>query len=270
MRATGATQREFATRIGMDETALSKALAGSRKLRPEELATIAKAAKVPLAFLTSGSPVPDSLARAEEGRARPRADPLEPEVRRAQIVDATAHLIARRGLHNVRIADIAEACRTSSATVHYHFTSKNEALRAALGHYADRLHERLDAELGDATDPREKLRRLIDVQLPVSADDLDEWSIWMQSWIEALFQPELRETQITAYRRWRDTVVGLIHECEAAGLVRGGDAELMASSFTSLVDGLAIQLLASTDDMTVDRMRSLLRDSFEPHLSLRD
>jgi AcrR family transcriptional regulator len=269
VRATGATQREFAARIGMDETALSKALAGSRKLRPEELATIAKAAKVPLGFLKSGSPVPDSLAQAEEGLARPRAEPLEPRVRRAQIVESTARLISRRGLHNVRIADIAEACQTSSATVHYHFTSKNEALRAALGYYADRLHERLDAELDDATDPREKLRRLIDVQLPVSADDLDEWSIWMQSWIEALFQPDLRETQIAAYGRWRDTVVGLIRECEANGLVRGGDVELMASSFTSLVDGLAIQLLASTADMTVDRMRSLLTDSFEPHLTLR-
>jgi AcrR family transcriptional regulator len=269
VRATGATQREFAARIGMDQTTLSKALKGSRKIRPEELSAIARAADVPLAFLKSGGPVPPSLTEAEQANVRARAESLAPEVRRAQIVDAAAHLIARRGLHNVRIADIAVACEMSSAAVHYHFTSKNEALRAALGHYADRLHRRIDDELGDANDPREKLRRLIDIQLPVSDDDIDEWSIWMQSWIEALFQPELREAQVAAFGRWRDSVLELIRECQRADLCRGGDAELMASNFTSLVDGLAIQCLASTTDMTVDRMRDLLRDSFEPHMSLR-
>ena len=267
VRAMPATQREFAAKIGMEETALSKALSGSRKLRDGELAAIARAAKVPLSFLKFGTPVPASLARAQQA-ARPRADSLEPERRRAQIVEATARLIARRGLHNVRIADIADACQTSSATVHYHFTSKNEALRAALSHYSDRLHRRLDDELGEVSDPREKLRRLIDVQLPVSDDDIDEWSVWMQSWIEALFDPDLRQGQMMAYRRWRDTVVQLIRDCQRIGYGSDADPELLASKFTSLVDGLAIQILASTTDMTVSRMRDLLTDSFLPHLTL--
>ena len=267
VRAMPATQREFAAKIGMEETALSKALSGSRNLSDRELAAIARAAKVPLGFLKFGTPVPASLAAAPQA-ARPRADSLDPERRRAQIVEATARLIARRGLHNVRIADIAEACQTSPATVHYHFTSKNEALRAALSHYSDRLHRRLDDELGEVSDPREKLRRLIDVQLPVSDDDIDEWSVWMQSWIEALFDPDLRQSQMVAYRRWRTTVVQLIRDCQRLGHGSGADPELLASKFTSLVDGLAIQILASTTDMTVSRMRDLLTDSFRPHLTL--
>ena len=267
VRAMPATQREFAAKIGMEETALSKALSGNRNLSDRELAAIARAAKVPLGFLKFGTPVPASLAAAPQG-ARPRADSLDPERRRAQMVEATARLIARRGLHNVRIADIAEACQTSPATVHYHFTSKNEALRAALSHYSDRLHRRLDDELGEVSDPREKLRRLIDVQLPVSDDDIDEWSVWMQSWIEALFDPDLRQSQMVAYRRWRTTVVQLIRDCQRLGHGSDADPELLASKFTSLVDGLAIQILASTTDMTVSRMRDLLTDSFRPHLTL--
>lgn len=269
VRASGATQREFAAKINMNETALSKALAGSRQLQAHELTAIARAARVPVSFLKTGTPVPPGITEAEEQPGRLRAEQLDPEARRAQIVDATARLIARRGLHNVRIADIAAECKTSPATVHYHFESKNEALRAALAHYADRLHQRLDDEVSPASDSREKLRRLIEIQLPVSDDDIDEWSIWMQSWIEALFQPDLRQTQVATYRRWRDTVVAAIRACQRDGYGAGADAELMASTFTSLVDGLAIQILASTADMTVDLMRNLLLDAFEPHISLR-
>lgn len=267
VRASGITQREFAAKIKMNETALSKALSGARQIRSAELAAIAKAAKVPVSYLKTGTPVPASISEEQPGRVR--AEQLDPEIRRAQIVEATARLIARRGLHHVRMADIAAECRTSPATVHYHFETKNEALRAALGHYADRLHQRLDEEVGMVSDSREKLRRLIEIQLPVSNDDIDEWSIWMQSWIEALFQADLRQTQIATYRRWRDTVVAAIHECQRDGYGASANAELLASTFTSLVDGLAIQILASTADMTVDVMRELLLDAFEPHISLR-
>jgi hypothetical protein len=36
-----------------------------------------------------------------------------------------------------------------------------------------------------------------------------------------------------------------------------------------MVDGLAIQVLAETTEMSVARMRELLLDAFEPHITLR-
>jgi hypothetical protein len=43
----------------------------------------------------------------------------------------------------------------------------------------------------------------------------------------------------------------------------------MASRFTSMVDGMAIQVLAGTGDMDATRMRELLLDAFEPYITLR-
>ena len=37
-----------------------------------------------------------------------------------------------------------------------------------------------------------------------------------------------------------------------------------------MVDGLAIQVLVETTEMSVPRMRELLLDAFEPHISLRN
>jgi AcrR family transcriptional regulator len=264
--AADMSQREFADRIGMDPTALSKALRGVRRLRDDEVAAIAKAGRVSVRYLTTGA----GRGPADPGAdARRRADSLDPDERRAQILEATARLIARRGFHAVRIADIARECGTSTGTVHYHFPAKDDALRTALVFYADRLHARLAADFEQAGDTVEMLCRLVEVQLPSSEEDVDEWSIWVQSWTEAILQPSLRAAQHAVYSRWRGLVVDLLRRCQQEGLARDADPEALASRFTGMVDGLAIQFLAGTSDMTIDRMRELLLDAFEPHLTLR-
>ena len=270
VRAAGISQREFADRIGMDPTALSKALRGNRRLSEAEIAAIAKVGRVSRSFLRTGSPAPTGLLAAEERATRLRADPVDPGVRRAQILEATARLIAERGFHHVRVADIARACDTSPATVHYHFSSKDDTLRGALSFYAERLHRRLEEEFATTSSPVERLRRLIEVQLPASAEDVAEWSIWVQAWNEAMFQPALRDSQLEAYERWRRVVHTLLRECQDEGLARTADADGLATRFTALVDGLAIQVLTGTSHVDVGVMRETLLDAFEPHLRLRE
>ena len=274
VRATGLTQRQVADRLGIDATALSKALRGTRKLQPEELATIADLGDVPVRYLErGGARVPASLRAAESSGVRRRAEHVDPDVRRSEILEATANLIAHQGFHRVRVADIARVCGTSTGTVHYHFDSLDDALREALFYYADRLHHELEAEFADAGTPQEKLRRLIEVQLPATDRDFAEWSVWVQSWNEAMLEPNLRRAQRKVYLRWRDVVVALLKECQSPDVERGlapdADIEALASRFTAMVDGMAIQLLARTTDMTVDRMRELLLDGFLPDLALR-
>jgi AcrR family transcriptional regulator len=194
---------------------------------------------------------------------------LDPEVRRAQILEATARLIARRGFHKVRVSDIARACGTSTGTVHYHFPTKDDALRAALLYYAERFHTRLEAEFRTAGSTVEKLRRLIEVQLPADEEDVEEWSVWVQSWNEAVLDPTLRPGQSAVYARWRQIVLDLVRACQREGLATNADAEALTGRFTGMVDGLAIQVLSGTGDMSTARMRDLLLDAFEPHIRLR-
>ncbi|MHC5259081.1 TetR family transcriptional regulator C-terminal domain-containing protein [Streptomyces sp. UC4497] len=265
------SQREFADRVGMDPTALSKALRGNRRLRDVEIAAIAQVGKVSQRYLRTGvgrPPVPRQGANGTQSTRR-RADAVDAELRRTQILEATARLIARRGFHKVRVADIAEACGTSTGTVHYHFPTKDDALRAALVFYADRFHTRLEAEFETADSTVEKLRRLIEVQLTTTEEDADEWSVWVQSWNEAILDPSLRDGQRGVYAGWHGVVLDLVRTCQREGMAEGVDAEALAARFTGLVDGLAIQVLAGTGDMDAARMRELLLDAFEPYISLR-
>ncbi|WP_329578658.1 TetR/AcrR family transcriptional regulator [Streptomyces sp. NBC_01361] len=261
------SQREFADRVGMDPTALSKALRGNRRLQDHEVAAIAQVGKVSQRYLRTGAGRPPATGGGQA--VRRRADAVDADLRRAQILEATARLIARRGFHKVRVADIARACGTSTGTVHYHFPTKDHALRAALVFYADRFHARLEEEFRTADTTVEKLRRLIEVQLTTTEEDADEWSVWVQSWNEAILDPTLREGQKGVHVRWREIVLDLLRTCQREGMAQGADAEAMASRFTSMVDGMAIQVLAGTGDMDASRMRELLLDAFEPYISLR-
>ena len=268
--SSGMSQREFADGIGMDPTALSKALAGTRRLRDDEVASIAALGKVSQRYLRHGTGRPPALNSATDvDQIVSRSEPVDPTVRRAQILDSTARLIARRGLHNVRVADIARACGTSTGTIHNYFPTKEDALRAALDHYADRLVQRLEGEFELATDNVDKLRRLVEVQLIITDQDADEWSIWVQSWNEAILRPDFREFQQRMYGRWRRTVVDTIRACQRDGIGTSGDAETLTSRFTGMVDGLAIQVLAGSAAMSTTGMRELLLDAFEPHIRLR-
>jgi AcrR family transcriptional regulator len=268
--SSGMSQKLFAHGIGMDPTALSKALAGARRFRDREVAAIAALGKVSQRYLRSGVGKPPMAGTEDElNRALNRSEQMDPAIRRTQILDSTARLIAQQGLHDVRVADIARACGTSTGTIHKYFPTKDDALRAALEHYATRLFARLEAEFEQAHDNVDKLRRLVEVQLIDSQQDADEWSIWVQSWNEAILRPDFREFQHNMYSRWRGIVVEIVRQCQHDGIGISGDPEALASRFTGLVDGLAIQMLAGSADMSVTAMRELLLDAFEPHIRLR-
>ena len=112
--------------------------------------------------------------------------------RKREILEATWRLIAERGYHEVRVADIAAEVGTSTGTVHYHFPGKQDVLVEALRYCVGQVFARQTEELRKLDDPRERLLRLIDMQLPKAGNIRDEWNVWAQFWAEAAIRPELR------------------------------------------------------------------------------
>ena len=182
------------------------------------------------------------------------------EDRRAAILDATWRLIAERGYHAVRIADIAQVCGTSTGTVHYYFPGKHDVLTEALKHCVEHAFARQSAELRSISDAYQRLLKLIDMQLPKLGPVRDEWSVWLQFWAESAIRPELRPVHNEFYARWRDAVVRIIRRGLRQGVFRDVDADQVALRLTALTDGLAIQVLTGSPAVTVTVMRELLVD----------
>jgi hypothetical protein len=134
-------------------------------------------------------------------------------------------------------------------------------LYEALRYCVEQAFARQRAELRAIPDGRQRLLRLIDMQLPRPGRMRDEWSIWLQYWAEAALHPDLRPVHNEFYARWRETVMRIIARGQRQHAFRTDvDVAECALRFTALIDGLAIQVLTGASDLTVDRMRAVMLD----------
>jgi AcrR family transcriptional regulator len=89
---------------------------------------------------------------------RPQID----HVRRPQLLEAAAGVIAERGIASTRIADVAERAGTSPPAVLYWFESKDELLAGALTVEEERFYRELTGRMDTLESPRDKLRLILE------------------------------------------------------------------------------------------------------------
>ncbi|WP_328609807.1 TetR family transcriptional regulator C-terminal domain-containing protein [Amycolatopsis sp. NBC_00345] len=265
IRSMPGAQREFAAAIGLDETKLSKALTGTRRFSPHELVRVAEYCGVTVNWLLNGSDDAKTVTAVPAPAARPASDPghhRQSEPRR-RILETAWRLIAERGYHRVRIADIAKACGTSTATIHYHFPSKTEVLNEALRRNVKLAFDRQVAELHAVDGAHDRLLKLVELQLPADGVLHAEWSVWLQVWNEVSLNPALRSLYTDSYDRWHRTILMTIRTGQEQDAFHVTDPEAATEQLTALIDGLGIQVLTHKPGSTVATMRAHLHDFIE-------
>ncbi|WP_326837294.1 TetR/AcrR family transcriptional regulator [Amycolatopsis rhabdoformis] len=175
--------------------------------------------------------------------------------RREQILRAACEVLSDQGLHEFRLADVARRAGVSSGTIHYYFDGKRAVLSAAFEHnYRLSISRRreLTAEGGR---PMAALRELVEAFLPRRAEALTAWRVWAELWAEAMRDEQFQAINETLYGQWRRLVTDLIAQAQADGSARAGDPAALANMLVAMIDGLAVQVLAGSREMTADRMR---------------
>ncbi len=187
---------------------------------------------------------------------------------RTQMLRAAAGLIAERGYDGVRIADIAAACGASTGSVHYHFSGRDEILTAALRYAIQQAFDRNREALRGLDDARERLERLIDLQLPRDPEVRREWLVWLEFWAEAARRPELAAVHRELYAGWRELIADTVRRGQRQGVFRDGDAEAIAETLTALIDGAAVHVVTGLQEDGAERMRALLAGYVEAQLGV--
>ncbi|MFD0488743.1 TetR/AcrR family transcriptional regulator [Saccharopolyspora spinosporotrichia] len=163
----------------------------------------------------------------------------------------------------MRVSDVAQACGTSAATIHYYFPGRRDLLIETLRYSVKLAFDRQVAELHSISDAHERLLRLVELQLPTEGLLRSEWSIWLQVWNESALDPDLQVLHSDSYTRWHDTIARTIRQGQQQGVFTDRDAEELTVTLTALIDGLGVQVLAGRPGRTVRRMRQVLRDFVE-------
>ncbi|HYK95878.1 MAG TPA: TetR family transcriptional regulator C-terminal domain-containing protein [Candidatus Dormibacteraeota bacterium] len=174
---------------------------------------------------------------------------MTPDRRREAIVDAALAVARRKGLAPTTVRDVAQEMGTSSGLIHHYFESMDHVLAAAFERIAGEDLAETEALLARAGDPRAVIAEFLDSYAPVG----DDWAfqLWLDAWAEAGRRPVLREASSRLNLGWAALLERAIHAGVADGTFTCADPRGAAWRILSLVDGLALQVVAH--QTTIDR-----------------
>ena len=177
---------------------------------------------------------------------------MSPHDRRQVIIDATLEVARERGLGATTVREVASRMETSSGLVHHYFDSMDDLLAAAFEQAASGDLQRARAALANAPTPTAALDVFVRSYAPAHSD----WTmqLWLDAWAEAARRPALQRVSRRLNREWQSIVSEIIAAGATSGEFRSDDPDAAAWRLLSLLDGLALQVVAHDALITRDQV----------------
>jgi AcrR family transcriptional regulator len=192
---------------------------------------------------------------------------MSPPERREAIVDAALAVARRKGLASTTVRDVAAEMGTSSGLIHHYFASMDEVLAAAFERVAGEDLEQTELILDDVGEPREHIRGFLASYAPVG----DDWAfqLWLDAWAEAARRPMLRAVSSRLNLGWAALLERAIRAGVADGSFRCDDPTAASWRILSMIDGLALQVVAHQTIVDRSDMLAWAATAAERELGLR-
>jgi AcrR family transcriptional regulator len=191
---------------------------------------------------------------------------MTPDQRRDAIVAAALDVAVVKGLASTTVRDVAAAMGTSSGLIHHYFDSMDDVLAAAFERVA-RQDLVLSARLmGESGGPVEAMRAFFRTYTPADKD----WAfqLWLDAWAEAARRPAIQATSRRLNLEWQGLLERTIRDGVASGVFVCDDAAGAGWRVLSLLDGLALQVVAHGTTISRDDAVSWATRTAEIELGL--
>jgi AcrR family transcriptional regulator len=187
---------------------------------------------------------------------------------RSRLLEAAVASLAADGIEGLKIADVAKRAGVSTALVHYHFETREALLAEALTRSFQVAGDaRATSKYGTGT-AVERLRRKIEESLPYGGRREREWELWVELWLRAVREPELRRAAADVYARLRASLLELLEAGAEAGEFRLVDSGATADRVLAAIDGFGLRALIQDPSMPVElafeRVWAVLADHLLP------
>ena len=191
---------------------------------------------------------------------------MTPDQRREAIVAAALDVAVRKGLASTTVRDVAAEMGTSSGLIHHYFDSMDEVLAAAFERVAAQDLDLSARAMAAASSPVEALRVFFRTYTPADKD----WAfqLWLDAWAEAARRPAVQATSRRLNLEWQGLLEGTIVSGVAAGAFSCPDPAGAAWRILSLLDGLALQVVAHATTISRDEVIAWATGAAERELGL--
>jgi AcrR family transcriptional regulator len=175
------------------------------------------------------------------------ARPRDQVKRRRELVAATSRLVARKGLANVKLRDVADAAGVTSGAVLYYYDGLDELFTAAYDRGVERFCAEREEAVAALDDPLERLALAIHLGVPESPDDSEIRILYELE--SVAFRDAACAALMAAYvERQVAMYTGILEAGAATGAFRlAGDARTVARNIIALEDGQGLYVLMDRD-----------------------
>lgn len=164
-----------------------------------------------------------------------------------RILDAAIAVIAEKGFHNSRVADIAERAGVADGTIYLYFKSKEQILMTALESAFEAFIAQAKMELAASNDPIAKLRILARLHLRELARNRN-LAVVLQTELRqsAKFLAEFSQRELKGYF---NLIREIIRDGQQAGAIRQNVSDTIAAAclFGALDELVTAWVLSSRD-----------------------
>lgn len=163
--------------------------------------------------------------------------------RREELMDATLRVLARRGLAQTTLADVADAAGLSRGIVNFHFESKERLLLETLTRLSAEYDATWRAGLEAAGPaPAERLRALLVADLSETVCAPEKLAAWFAFFAESGARSDYRDLCWARDDALLDAITTLCRALEAEGGY-GYDARRTAMAIYAMEEGLWLRLM---------------------------
>jgi len=177
----------------------------------------------------------------------PRVNEQYIERRRRAILEAAWHCFAKHGFHATSMDDVMEAAGVSPSVLYRWFSGKDELINATVAEVLQGLVDGLDEllQLDPPPSLAETLERVLSrILAQATPGGPDLTALAVQTWTEALRDPQIHALVADRYRKLREGLAELIRRHQAAGALPADlDPDAAAAPLFSMLLGFALQRL---------------------------
>ena len=159
------------------------------------------------------------------------------EFRKASICDAAMRVVARKGLKNVTVQDIADEAGVAKGTVYLYFDSREEVLARTMDDATEKLLEKLATACSGCRGFREILEQRVRTQLQHFEENRDFFRVYL-----ATAEPfgEKRLKKHAAYLTYLAQLERILGEAISRGEIRDANVERLAIAMSSVVRDIVL------------------------------
>jgi TetR/AcrR family fatty acid metabolism transcriptional regulator len=179
---------------------------------------------------------------------RTKEDVVE-EFRKQSICDAAMKVVARKGIKNVTVQDIADEAGVAKGTIYIYFQSREEILDTAMDAAMERLLEKLSQACQSCRGFRDVLERRIRTQIQHFEENRDFFRMYL-----AMSEPlgERRLRKAARYQAYLAHLEEQLREARERGEIRDVPLERLAVSISSVVRDIVLHRIIEREPPPLD------------------